>query len=638
MPTPRQPGSNAEKHLWRFAVLSAILHRLMGYFFRRSAKIGPFRLNFSKSGIGASLGVKGARLTMTPRGTTYITAGSHGFYYRETIAHANAKAPINQPSALPVPACVTDEITTADVADLVDSSSENLINRLNERAGMGNPAWLLYALAVVMVIAAVAMFSAGSDVTDPSVRTGSNDEYATLVQQYGYPDLVAASNSGVPIRTAAYGIVALKIVFVPNDCVTQYHGLGLARTLPAMAPCMPLANGWSIVGYKDAADGSSITAELAKRRLDKLPVKETMPPKIRVEPSPAKSAKKSRRTAPQPAVQDLTIPAWAVPNQPTPQSNQLPVWAPIILILGLGVFVLGLVVHKKNTYKRTSRIFYELGTEQQERYRIVQGIWGQLSTSHQIWRINAESATSDWKRNAGASSTVRRSAISVTSANPPLVQTNLAVPCIDTGDARLYFLPDVILYRQGGRYGGIAYHDFRIQQGLTRFIEDGAVPADATVVDRTWRYVNKSGGPDRRFKNNAQLPVVRYGVLVFSSARGLNIHFHVSNAQASTTVATGWTDIQRCVTTTQTSTVTMPSRPPTPYGPVAQACKILGVTDSATGNDVSALYHRLAQQYHPDKVAGLAPEFQVLADRRMKEINAAYEILKNRSTMPSAGG
>jgi curved DNA-binding protein CbpA len=34
--------------------------------------------------------------------------------------------------------------------------------------------------------------------------------------------------------------------------------------------------------------------------------------------------------------------------------------------------------------------------------------------------------------------------------------------------------------------------------------------------------------------------------------------------------------------------------------------------------------------YHPDKVAGLAPEFQVLAEKRMKEINAAYELLKER--------
>ena len=82
-----------------------------------------------------------------------------------------------------------------------------------------------------------------------------------------------------------------------------------------------------------------------------------------------------------------------------------------------------------------------------------------------------------------------------------------------------------------GTFGGIPYHDFHVEQRLTRFIEDEPVPADATVVDRTWRYVNKSGGPDRRFNNNAQLPVVQYGVLVLTSSRGLNVHLNTSNGQ-----------------------------------------------------------------------------------------------------------
>jgi hypothetical protein len=44
----------------------------MGFSFRRSSSFGPFRFNFSKSGIGASVGVKGARVTLSPRGKAYI--------------------------------------------------------------------------------------------------------------------------------------------------------------------------------------------------------------------------------------------------------------------------------------------------------------------------------------------------------------------------------------------------------------------------------------------------------------------------------------------------------------------------------------------------------------------------------------
>jgi preprotein translocase subunit Sec63 len=57
---------------------------------------------------------------------------------------------------------------------------------------------------------------------------------------------------------------------------------------------------------------------------------------------------------------------------------------------------------------------------------------------------------------------------------------------------------------------------------------------------------------------------------------------------------------------------------------------VLGLDANAPDAKVSAAYHRLAQMYHPDKVAGLTPEYQVIADQRMKEINLAYESLKQR--------
>lgn len=55
--------------------------------------------------------------------------------------------------------------------------------------------------------------------------------------------------------------------------------------------------------------------------------------------------------------------------------------------------------------------------------------------------------------------------------------------------------------------------------------------------------------------------------------------------------------------------------------------EILGVSENATRAEIAEAYRELAQLYHPDKVASLAPEFQDLADQRMKEINAAYTAL-----------
>lgn len=50
----------------------------MGMRFRKSTKIGPFRLTASKSGLSVSAGVKGFRVTKTARGGTRSTASIPG--------------------------------------------------------------------------------------------------------------------------------------------------------------------------------------------------------------------------------------------------------------------------------------------------------------------------------------------------------------------------------------------------------------------------------------------------------------------------------------------------------------------------------------------------------------------------------
>lgn len=50
----------------------------MGYRFHKHVDLGPFRINFSKSGIGTSFGTKGFRIAKTAKGTTRITSSIPG--------------------------------------------------------------------------------------------------------------------------------------------------------------------------------------------------------------------------------------------------------------------------------------------------------------------------------------------------------------------------------------------------------------------------------------------------------------------------------------------------------------------------------------------------------------------------------
>lgn len=55
--------------------------------------------------------------------------------------------------------------------------------------------------------------------------------------------------------------------------------------------------------------------------------------------------------------------------------------------------------------------------------------------------------------------------------------------------------------------------------------------------------------------------------------------------------------------------------------------KVLGVSPSATEDEVTAAYRKLAKKYHPDLNPGDAS-----AETKMREVNAAYETIKNKKT------
>jgi hypothetical protein len=54
------------------------------------------------------------------------------------------------------------------------------------------------------------------------------------------------------------------------------------------------------------------------------------------------------------------------------------------------------------------------------------------------------------------------------------------------------------------------------------------------MVGNTWRYVNKSGGPDRRFSNNSQIPICLYESMLLTSGSGLRELFQMSRTGTGT--------------------------------------------------------------------------------------------------------
>ncbi len=99
----------------------------MGYYLRKSVKLGPIRLNFSKSGIGASVGVPGLRYGVRPNGRTYVHAGRYGIYYREEFGTKVPKASVDTPPTSPSVA-----FDALAASDLPRTSQTDLLRLLNE--------------------------------------------------------------------------------------------------------------------------------------------------------------------------------------------------------------------------------------------------------------------------------------------------------------------------------------------------------------------------------------------------------------------------------------------------------------------------------------------------------------------------
>ncbi|MFZ5624855.1 MAG: hypothetical protein ACOY71_10565 [Gemmatimonadota bacterium] len=178
--------------------------------------------------------------------------------------------------------------------------------------------------------------------------------------------------------------------------------------------------------------------------------------------------------------------------------------------------------------RRTVVIAYDLEPEAAARYEALIDSLKALGGAGGLWHVHAKAQVRDQKYHAGASSVIKRDSTRPRVGSPPIIRTNIDVPSLKVGRQELFFFPDRLLVFDGSHVGAVSYQGLQVELGTIQFIEDGSPPRDAQVIGTTWRYVNKNGGPDRRFKDNRELPILLYETIHFRSVTGLNELLHVS--------------------------------------------------------------------------------------------------------------
>lgn len=165
-----------------------------------------------------------------------------------------------------------------------------------------------------------------------------------------------------------------------------------------------------------------------------------------------------------------------------------------------------------------------------------------LLTSDKVWRVNSSERTSRIKSSAQYS--VIRTATSIGVGVFNYIKSQYDVPIINDGTVQLYFYPKFLIAATSSSAFSVVPYSSVSLNGLRRlFNENEAPPADSKHLGYTWKYINKSGGPDKRFSDNRQIPVMEYGDLTIDYTVNSS-RFLFSNSDALIAFADSYAEIK----------------------------------------------------------------------------------------------
>ena len=330
----------------------------------------------------------------------------------------------------------------------------------------------------------------------------------------------------------------------------------------------------------------------------------------------------------------------------------LPLSMPLPALGVLAVGALGVLgVYRAQSAKMVTTLTYDLDSEARARLDGIQEALASLASADKVWRVARDAGQRDRSQKPGSSDSSRdgHQPVRVGRIKIPGIRANIPIWGIEASEQQIFFFPEAVLNLKE-RYTPIPYDSLEVSFSAERRPEEEEVPADAEVVGQTWRHVGRDGSPDRRYTSNPEIPVVLYGLLEISGPSGFEMLLLVSDREA----AAGFARIFGSDTETRDTEGEPPEeeerekeeREKKTYRSAAEieqekrtgeALEMLGLESGASKGEINAAYREMARMYHPDKVANQSIEVEEYAVQRMKEINAAYALLKRRRKYSTGG-
>lgn len=178
---------------------------------------------------------------------------------------------------------------------------------------------------------------------------------------------------------------------------------------------------------------------------------------------------------------------------------------------------------------------FEAGDTAQRAYAALVRAFDGLRLSDKKWDVTADRSTDRLSERTLAQRAVDRHPVSFEFSSTDLIQFSGRAMHFENvnGDDILIYPGVAVIPRADGVFALIDIRELQIDVEGVRFHEDESVPRDANVVGHTWAKTNKDGSPDKRFKENYQIPICLYGQIAFRSQKGVTEEYMVSNPKAA---------------------------------------------------------------------------------------------------------
>lgn len=154
-----------------------------------------------------------------------------------------------------------------------------------------------------------------------------------------------------------------------------------------------------------------------------------------------------------------------------------------------------------------------------------------LLTCQKIWDITSSSKIDNTATRSAASESITRKQVKFGFGNLDIIKSKFdALHFENANGGDLYIYPAFIAIVDSNKnFGLIDIREVEFGFISQKFLEEEGVPSDSNVIGNTWAKVNKNGSPDKRFKDNYQIPICLYGNIEIKSSTGLNEAYSLSN-------------------------------------------------------------------------------------------------------------